>query len=264
MEGWLAENQARWDELARLHPDTEFYDLPHVIAGGGGLRPWEDDELGSVTGLDVVHLQCHIGTDTIALARRGARVVGLDFAPSAIAAGVKLAARCDLAIEFVEANVYDAASVLAPRTFDVVYTGIGAIGWLPDLERWTEVVAALLRPGGFLFLSEFHPMWLAVIKDGRTICQPAIDAPFQRWIAKGSYADPEAPLTNAATWERLHALGDVFGAVLDAGLTIELFREFDRTVCPTPWLQLRDDGLWHFPPDAHRFPLMYSLRARKT
>lgn len=262
-QGWRAENLARWDELARLHPTTGLYDVSGVVAGDGGLRPWEDEELGPVAGRDVVHLQCHIGTDTIALARRGANVVGLDFAPAAVAAGRDLAARCGLTVEFVEGDVYHAAALLAPRTFDVVYTGVGAIGWLPDLRPWADTIASLLRPDGFLYLVEFHPMWVAHIGDGRTVKQPAINAPFLRWDAKGSYADPEAALTHTATWERLHALGDVLGAVLDAGLTIELFHEFDRSVCPTPWLEQHDDGLWHFPPELHPFPLMYSLRARK-
>jgi SAM-dependent methyltransferase len=60
--------------------------------------------------------------------------------------------------EFVAADVYDAPTVLDGRRFDVVYTGSGALCWLPDIHRWARTVANLLRPGGWLHLAEFHPL----------------------------------------------------------------------------------------------------------
>ena len=260
--GWLAENRARWDELARIHTSTALYDLDGVVAGRDDLRPWEDAELGPIDGLDLIHLQCHIGTDTVALARRGARTVGLDFSGDALETARDLAQRCGLRVELIQSDVLDAATSVG-RTFDVVYTGIGALGWLPDLRPWARVVHDLLRPGGFLYVTELHPMWVAVIEDGRSICQHAIDAPFERWDDDGSYADPTARLEHTASWERLHAIGDVLTAVLDADLAVELFHEFDVTPAPTPWLVRRDDGLYGFGPEQRRFPLTYSLRARR-
>lgn len=244
---------------------TELYDLSGLVEGRDGLRPWEDEELGSVAGLDLVHLQCHIGTDTIGWARRRANVVGLDLSSQAIEVARGLSTRCGLSMEWVESDVYGAAAALRGRSFDVVYTGIGALGWLPDLNRWAQVVRSLLRPGGVLYLVELHPMWVALIEDGRTVCQHAIDAPFVRWDEEGraSYADPGQPLVNISSFERLHSISDVLSAILSAGLAIELFHEFDVTPAPTPWLERGDDRLFHFPPDVHRFPLTYSLRARR-
>ena len=46
---------------------------------------------------------------------------------------------------------------LADATADLVYTGKGALIWLPDLGRWADEVARLLRPGGHLFVYEAHP-----------------------------------------------------------------------------------------------------------
>lgn len=263
---WLATNRALWDEMAALHPATELYDVQGLIDGRDDLRPWEDAELGPIAGMDVVHLQCHIGTDTIGLARRGATVVGVDFSPAAIRIASELATACGLTMGWVETDVYDAARALAGRTFDVVYTGIGALGWLPDLGRWAEVVRALLRPGGVLYLVELHPMWVALIEDGRSICQHAIDAPFQRWDEedRSSYAAPGVLLQQTAGFERLHAISDVLSAVLAAGMEIELFHELDVTPAPTPWLEQGANGLYRFPEGAMRFPLTYSLRARRA
>jgi SAM-dependent methyltransferase len=260
---WLAANRAAWDDLACLHAGTPFYDLPAVVAGRDDLRPWEDAELGPLEGLDLVHLQCHLGTDTVALARRGARVVGLDFSAAALEVAGQLSERCGLAIEWVQADVYDAVDALAGRTFDLVYTGMGSLGWLPDLWPWAEAVHDLLRPGGTLYVTELHPMWQAVIEDGRVVRQDAIGAAVVGYDQDGSYADRDAHLDHTVTYERVHSISDLLSAVLDAGFAIQLFHEFDVTPAPTPWLERGEDGLYRFPSGAVRFPLAYSLRARR-
>lgn len=265
-EGWLKTNRAMWDERVPAHAASALYDPDTVVAGRDDLRPWDDAELGPLDGLDVIHLQCHIGTDTVGLARRGARVVGLDFSEPALAVAADLAQRCGLGIEWVCTDVYDALAAVGERTFDVVYTGVGALGRLPDLGRWARVVASLLRPGGFLYVTELHPMWVALVEDGRTVCQHAIGADFTLWEGgeQGSYAAPEAVFRHTASWERLHTISDLLSAVLEAGLAVELFHEFDVTPSPTPWLVRGDDGLSRFPEGAYRFPLCYSLRAARA
>ncbi|CAN5678389.1 class I SAM-dependent methyltransferase [soil metagenome] len=262
---WRAANKALWEEMAALHPATELYDLPGLIDGRDDLRPWEAAELGPVAGLDLVHLQCHIGSDSVGWARHGARVVGVDFSPTALRIAHELSTACGLEMAWVEADVYDAVAALNARRFDVVYTGIGALGWLPDLGRWAEVVRALLRPGGALYLVEVHPMWVALIDDGRTICQHAINAPFERCDDEDrtSYAAPGSPLTQTVSFERLHSISDVVSAVLSVGLELELFHEFDVTPAPTPWLEQGTDRLYRHPEGALRFPLTYSLKARR-
>jgi SAM-dependent methyltransferase len=262
---WLETNRALWDEMAARHPTTALYDVDGLVAGRDDLRPWEEAELGPVAGLDLVHLQCHIGSDTIGWARRGARVVGLDFSAVALAAADELGRRCGLDIRWVQADVHDAVAVLGGQRFDVVYTGIGAFGWLPDLRPWAEVAHGLLRPGGVLYVVELHPMWVAMVQDGRTMCQDAIDAAFARWDEpdRTSYADPDHVLSHVSSHERLHTISDLLTAVLDSGMAIELFHEFDVTPAPTPWLERHPDGLYRFPVGMLRFPLTYSLRARK-
>lgn len=262
---WLTVNRNLWNEMAGVHVSSELYDLDGLVAGRDDLRPWEDEELGPVRGLDLIHLQCHIGTDTIGWARRGAKVVGLDFSPQAIEVARQLSVRCGVDVEWVASDVYQATTALGGRSFDVVYTGVGALGWLPDLGPWAEVVWSLLRPGGVLYVVELHPMWVAMIEDGRTVCQHAIDAPFQRWDEEDrtSYADGERRLSSVSSFERLHSISDLLSAVLSVGLTVELFHEFDVSPSPSSWLERGSDRLYHFPPDVFRFPLTYSLRARR-
>ncbi len=241
--GWIAANRAMWDDLAVAHPDTEFYDVAGVAAGRDDLRPWEDEELGPVVDLDLIHLQCHIGTDTIGWARRGARTVGLDFSSEALNAASRLSAACGLSVDWVHSDAYDAVQAVGDRRFDVVYTGVGALGWLPDLRPWAQVVHGLLRPGGRLYLMELHPMWVALIGDGVTLDQDAIGAKFERYDSDGSYADPDVRIDHGVNYQRLHSLSEVISAVIDVGLTISLFHEHDVTPAPTPWLRRGDDRL---------------------
>jgi SAM-dependent methyltransferase len=260
-----AANHARWDEAAPLHAASELYDLAGFRSGRDDIRPFELVELGSVTDLDLIHLQCHLGTDTLSWARHGARVVGLDFSMAAIQAARQLAADCEIEAEFVCADVYDAGHALAGRSFDIVYTGIGALGWLPDLDEWARVVARLLRAGGALYLVEIHPIVVGVWGDGRTLNQDIFEAEYVRWDEPGgTYAAPNATFVNTVTFERAHALSEVISAVLCAGLDIHLFHEQSYTNAPWPWTFKGEDGFHRLPEQWPKYPLTYSLLARKA
>jgi SAM-dependent methyltransferase len=153
---WLANNRDSWNERVPIHVASAFYDVDGFKAGRAELYAYELRDVGSVRGKDLVHLQCHFGLDTLSWAKRGARVTGVDFSAPAIEAATRLAGEMGVRAKFVVANVYDAPAVLR-RRFDVVYTGRGALSWLPDVRRWAAVVARLLRPGGLFYLTEFHP-----------------------------------------------------------------------------------------------------------
>lgn len=257
-------NRAHWDEAVPHHVRSEFYDLDGFRAGRDDIRPFEIEEVGPVDGLDLLHLQCHIGTDTLSWARRGARVVGLDFSAPAVGAARQLTVDCGLDAEFVCADVYDALDALGGRTFDVVYTGIGALGWLADIDRWARVAAGLVRPGGFLYLVEIHPIVIGVVDDGRTISQDIFEAVYESWDEPGgTYAAPEAAMVNTVTYERAHALSDVVSSLLDAGLVLELFHEQSYTNAPRPWCFRGEDGFYRLPEGWPKFPLTYSIRARR-
>jgi SAM-dependent methyltransferase len=247
---WRAVNRATWDERVPVHVSGPFYDLPAFVAGRDSLQNFEAAEVGDVQGRTLLHLQCHIGLDTLSWARRGAVVTGLDFSAPALETARDLAARIGVATaRFVAADLYDAVDALDARTFDIVYTGFGALCWLPDIARWARTAAALVAPGGFLYVAEYHPFADVVADDGRTVEQDyflrdpiVVDEP-------GSYADPDGRTAETLTIEWRHGLGDVVSAVAAAGLRIEFLHE-------------HDSGHFRLPAGLD-VPLVYSLLARK-
>ena len=254
-----------------LHVASDFYDVDAFRAGGSTLRPFELEEVGPVEDKRLVHLQCHFGLDSLSWARAGASVAGLDFSAPAVAAANALATDTGLDGRFVCADVYDAETALEGERFDVVYTGLGALNWLPDLGRWAKVVANLLAPGGFVYLSEFHPLTFAFADDEMRIELDYFHDPEGIVFdgESGTYADLEAKTTHNATREWAHSLADVVSAVLDAGLRIELLpraRLHALSPLPAPDRRHRDTQRRLPLPPARgepRLPLMYSLRARR-
>ncbi|HEU5035252.1 MAG TPA: class I SAM-dependent methyltransferase [Mycobacteriales bacterium] len=239
MDDYRAVNKTNWDERAPAHAASPSYafqkflddptHLSHVVR-------FDLPRLGDVAGLRGVHLQCHIGTDTLSLARLGAQMTGLDFSPAALEAARGLAERTGAQIEYVEAELYAAPDVLAPASFDLVYTGVGALCWLPDIRRWAQVVAALLKPGGRLHLREGHPM-LWSLADARDDGLLVVDWPyFERaepivWDEPGTYVETDVEFVSTVTHQWNHGLAEIVTAVMDAGLDLTLLQEHDSV----PW-----------------------------
>lgn len=271
--GWREVNKANWESRVPLHTgpggyELEAFDDPDHL--NNAVR-YDLPRLGRLDGLDVVHLQCHIGTDTIGLARLGARsVTGLDFSPAALNAARTLAARANATVTFVESELYNAVDTLGPAEFDIVYTGLGAICWLPNIARWAQVVADLLRPGGRLFLREGHPV-LWSMSDPRPDGLLVVEYPYfetdgvafneaATYAGEGTVAAPDIIHFN-------HGLGEIFNAVWEAGLTITAFEEHREV----PWNQLGDamvasdthDGEFVLANGPDRMPLSYTLQAVK-
>jgi SAM-dependent methyltransferase len=266
MDERVALNRAAWDERVPIHLASEFYDVASFVDGRCSLHPFELDEVGPVDGLDLVHLQCHFGQDTLSWARHGARAVGLDFSEPAVEAARSLAQRCGLEAEFVCADVHDALDVLGAGRFDIVYTGLGALVWLPDLTSWARTVAGLLRPGGFVYLAEFHPVadifgWHALVVEHDYFADP--DG--VREEQAGTYTDGDTGTTENVTWEWTHPVSEVISALLDAGLVLELFTERDETLWQRWPFLLHDPErrTWRLPPATPRLPLLYTVRARR-
>jgi SAM-dependent methyltransferase len=222
---------------------------------------------GSPAGLSLVHLQCHIGLDTLSWARLGATVTGVDFSPAATAAARDIAARAGLSAAFVDSDV-DSAPAACRRQFDVVYTGVGALPWLPDLTRWAQVVAELLRPGGLFYVRDGHPLVNALDYD-RTDGALVLTGPYfatgspLRFDSGATYAATGVRLQNATTYEWPHSLSEIVQALLDAGLTLTSLGEH-RTI---PWRALaqlvRTEDGWVLPQRPERAPLTFSLTATR-
>ena len=261
---WFEANRAWWDERAPLHLRGEYYDVEGWLAGRTALRGFELTELGDVAGRTLVHPQCHIGTDTLSWAREGAQVTGLDLSTESIRAARSLAERAGIDARFVCANVYDAVEALGGERFDIVYTGIGAIDWLPDIDRWARTMAALCRPGGTLYLVEFHPVSNSLddtSDEPVAIVRYPMDKVWHDVGIAGSYGAEDAVTEQNETWVQIWSLGRVISAIAAAGFVIEFLHEIDWTlVQQMPWL-VRDGDRYVLPPEVPSLPMMYSLRA---
>lgn len=265
MDAWREINRAWWDERAPHHVTSDFYDVEGFRRGNSTIRDFELHELGDVVGRDLVHLQCHFGLDSMSWARLGASVTGLDFSQPAIDAANELARELDLDARFVVSDVYDAPTALG-RTFDVVYTGIGALTWLPDIPRWARVVRDLLRPGGVLYLVETHPLSDVFGDDDLQVRYPYFHGEPIHDDSPGTYAMSEGPaFATNVTISWIHPLSRVIGALLDAGLTLDRLTEHPFTVFERwPFLTRDDQGRYWLPPEIPALPLLYSLRATRT
>jgi SAM-dependent methyltransferase len=264
-DDWRTLNRANWDDRVPIHLASQLYDLEGFRKTRDSLRPFEDAEVGDVRGKDLMHLQCHVGLDTLSWAGRGARVWGLDFSPPAIEAARGLAAALGLSASFVVSDIYDAAAAFGGQRFDIVYTGIGALCWLPDVSRWARLVAELLRPGGFLYLVEGHP-FAGVLDDqtGLVISHDYFDDAPRRESHPYTYTDGDAVLAHPVHVEFPHTLGEILTALAQAGLRLEFLHEHDFELSERfGSLQRQQDGTWRFPPGRPRVPMLYSLRAAR-
>jgi SAM-dependent methyltransferase len=265
-------NRSNWASRVGHHAASPEYGLERYRSDPTHLSDvvrFDIQRLGDIAGLDVVHLQCHIGTDTLSLARLGARVTGLDFSPEALETARRLSHDAGPAVDYVESDVYGAAEVLGAARFDLVYTGVGALNWLPSVRRWADVVAALLRPGGRLFLREGHPvLWtLADPRDDRVL---AIEYPYFETAGVAfhntqTYVDHDGDIAQPWAIEFNHGLAEIITAVMDAGVELIAIEEHDSV----PWAALGDqmeelpNGEFRLIDRPERLPHSYTLQARK-
>jgi SAM-dependent methyltransferase len=267
-------NRAQWDEKAPAHAVSRGYNVQGLIDDPELLSEvvrFDRPRLGDVEGLRAVHLQCHIGTDTLSLHRLGARVTGLDFSPASLAEARTIAARAGADIDYVESDVYGALDVLEAGAFDLVYTGVGALCWLPDIRRWAGIVNALLRPGGRLFIREGHPMMWAIDEtrkdDVLAVAFPYFETPEPLvWDEGGSYVDTDGvEFQHTVTHSWNHGLGEIVTALLAEGLVLTMLEEHDT--CPWDFYPgrtvLGSDGEHRLAAGRERLPLTYTLQARK-
>jgi len=265
-EEMIGANRDWWDERAPLHVTSEFYRIDELIKGASCLDDFEEEELTSRGGESLLHLQCHLGTDTISWARRGFDVTGLDFSQPALVEAARLGKACGITAQWVTSDVYSAPQALG-RAFDVVYTGKGALCWLDDIKQWAAVVAQLLKPGGRLYLVEFHPVSWVLGEKGWSIEDDyfADGEPFLEDEPEGSYAAPEAHTRSNVTAEWQHTLGEIISAIGGVGLQIKWLHEYPHTHFAQTEILVSDPErhIYHVPEGIPRLPLLYSLMAEK-
>lgn len=261
-QNYIEINRELWNAKVSHHVNSDFYGLPEFKAGTNVLQSIELDQVGDVKGKTLLHLQCHFGMDTLSWARLGAEVTGVDLSDQAIEAAQQLSAELQIPGRFICCNVYDLPQYLDEQ-FDIVFTSYGVLGWLPDLEKWGEVVARYLKPGGEFHLIEFHPVvWM--FDDA---FEKVAYSYFQKETiveeTEGTYADREAPIKNTSvSWN--HPLEQVFSALLQQGLQIVQFSEFDYSPynCFQKTIPGPDKG-WQIQGMEGKLPMVYGLKAVK-
>lgn len=264
-------NLLAWDERAPAHAASPGYKLDEFRADPAYISDvvrFDLPRLGTIAGLRGLHLQCHIGTDTISLQRLGADMTGLDFSGVSLDMARALAEELGSPTRFVQADVYDANSVTG--TFDFVFTGIGALCWLPDIRAWARVVHDLLVPGGRLFVREGHPMMWA-LDERRTDGVLAVTYPYFEVAdplldeSEGSYVETEGTFAHTVSYSWNHGLGEIVSALIDVGMEITMLVEHDSV----PWEALPghmtrgDDSEWRLAEGRDRLPLTYTLQAER-
>jgi len=273
LDEFLRANLASWDESVALHVASDLYDVAGFRVGRSSLSALELEELGPLVheGTTLLHLQCHFGLDTLSWARRGAVVTGADFSGEGIAAARALAAEVGLSARasFVRSDIEHLPEALQ-GTFDVVYTSWGALIWLGDLERWADVVAHFLRPGGSFYIAEFHP-YAYLLADDATPDALRVGYPYfqygtpLRFDDEGDYADPTATQRNTVTYEWNHGFAEILVPLLRRGLRLEFLHELPYTIpgLPFPFLERCEDGLLRVKGHHEDVPLSFSLLLTK-
>lgn len=267
----LAANRANWDARALVHATSAFYNVeryvddPHAISD---VVAWDREVIGDVVGLDLLHLQCHIGTDSISWARLGANVTGLDFSERSLHIARDLAARTNTTAQFVCADACTGHNVLSAE-YDVVYASVGVLCWIPSFDDWARSAAACIRSGGRLYLRDGHAIQDTIDDrrtEGEVVCVGDYfggAAPYKD-NAGYTYTGDDVKLRSTLNFQWTHPVSRVLSALLANGLHIEKFDEMDWLDSKAfPWMVQGQDGHWRFPGDRPRLPLSFSIVASK-
>ncbi|MDQ3705735.1 MAG: methyltransferase domain-containing protein [Chloroflexota bacterium] len=264
MDQYLESNRALWNAWTDLHERSPAYDVEGFKKGKFRLHSVEKQELGDVSGKTLLHLQCHFGLDTLSWANLGATVTGVDFSDKAIALARRLSEETGIPATFVHSNVYDLPDVLEGQ-FDIVFTSYGVLGWLPDIDRWAQVVAHFLKPGGTFYIAEVHPIvwiWNADHPDTLVREFSYFHKEPLRIETVGSYASAEDYRGVEYGWN--HTLSDYINGLIKAGLTIQQFDEYPFLTWKNfPWMVEDEQGYWRMPEGQESIPLMFTLKATK-
>jgi 2-polyprenyl-3-methyl-5-hydroxy-6-metoxy-1,4-benzoquinol methylase len=263
-----AVNVRFWDALAAAHgqgTDT-YYDLDALVSGRSSLSDVEAaalrESVGDVNGLDVLHVQCHLGMDAVSMAREGARVTGVDFSPVALRRAAEVAAACGVQVDYVEADSTALPPSLRER-FDLAYATIGVLCWIADLDAWMSSVRSTLRSGGKLVVVDLHPL-LMMVESTEPV---RLDMPYS-FDGPHEFAEPESYAGVGTTGDGrnvnyAHSLGEVVSAAVRAGFRVDALDEhLDSPFDPRGEVLAREsDGRFRLRVTGQPLPVLFTLLA---
>ena len=259
---YLKINRKLWNDKTKIHYNSDFYDVKSFIKGNDSLNPIEIELLGEISGKSVLHMQCHFGMDSISLARRGAIVTGIDFSDESIIQAKDLNEKAGSFVNFIQSDVYSLSEHMKQQ-FDIVFTSYGAVGWLPDIKKWAQIIHLFLKPGGKFIMVEFHPVVWIFDDDFKNIIYNYADPdPIVEEI-KGTYANRDAKIKNTSiSWN--HGLATVVDALIQSGLKIKGFQEYDYSPydCFKNTIEV-EKGKYQIKELERKIPILYSIVAEK-
>ncbi len=249
-------NRKGWDTLAETHFNT--YHIDRLLAGQPLLNDLIRSEVGDVRGKSLVHVLCHIGTDTLSWALLGARVTGIDISPASLKYARLLADRMAIDADFIESDILDVPDTVS-KTFDIGFASTGVLCWQPDILRFARAVRGLLHQGGFFYLFDGHPFRnLLMDEDGAASPDRIVGDYFRKdvWHYEnlGDYTDPDL-LVPGESYEWDWTMGEIITAFCQAGFRIDFLHEFPQYFYSgyTPY-DVEDDKI-------ERYPCTFSLKA---
>jgi 2-polyprenyl-3-methyl-5-hydroxy-6-metoxy-1,4-benzoquinol methylase len=261
-EPYFEANKELWNKRTAVHKDSSFYDLAGFKAGKNVLTPIELNEVGSVQGKKMLHLQCHFGMDSLNWARLGAEVTGIDLSDEAINEAKKLNDELGLNAKFICCNIYDLEEHLDEK-FDIVFTSYGVVGWLPDLDKWAALISYYLKPGAVFYMAEFHPVVWMFDEEFTHIKYFYDNRELIVTDSEGTYTDRNADI-KAKEYSWNHSISEVLNALIKQGLQIRQFNEFMYSPYPCFNNTIQGkDGNWHIKGMEEKIPMVYSVKAIK-
>lgn len=261
-QNYFEANKALWNQRTTVHKDSSFYDVPAFMQGKTSLTPIELNELGDVSGKKILHLQCHFGMDSLSLARMGAEVTGVDLSDASITEARNLNDQLGLNAKFICCNVYDLEDYLEEK-YDIVFTTYGVVGWLPDLETWANLISHYLKPGGYFYIAEFHPVIWMFDDDFTHIKYYYQNRELIETNSTGTYTDRNAPIA-AKEYSWNHSLSEVINSLLSAGLELKFLNEYAYSPYPCFNKVVQgEDGNWRIEGLEDKIPMVYSIKALK-
>jgi len=260
---YLEINKASWNNKVKFHVESDFYNMDGFLKGETSLNSIELDILGDITGKEILHLQCHFGQDTLSFGRMGAKPTGVDISDKAIDKARELSAEMGIDASFICCDIYDLEQHL-DKQFDVVFTSYGTIGWLPDMNRWAQIVSKFLKPGGQFVFVEFHPVVWMFDDNFEKIQYDYFNTGVIQETESGTYAEKEADLTQEyIMWN--HSMSDVINNLIKHDVIIESIQEFDYSPydCFNKTIKVADRKFRIAHLDK-KIPMVYAVEGRKN
>ncbi|WP_280234416.1 class I SAM-dependent methyltransferase [Nocardia cyriacigeorgica] len=270
----IAANRTNWDDRADVHARSKMYDVDAFLADPADISQVVRNDLAvlaphlpasGIEGRSLLHLQCHIGTDTVSWARLGAAEVhGLDLSPNSLRHAARIAEADGRDITWVEGDARYASSRI-DRRFDTIVTSAGTIVWLPDLIDWAQSIHDLLEPGGVFLIRDDHPLLGAVDFRPWTITHDYLGGGGALTHEdSGSYTeDSDGQVAHTTNHQWQHGLGEIVTALIRADLRIEALHELPYMDWPAfPSLVGCAEG-WTLAHGVPRIPLNFAIVARR-